>query len=545
MADSKQNPLAARAVVAAATTLGVVAGFMFGCSLAIPLAEIHLKKYLGRVAVQNDASMNEARGLLAQLQHSAKPPCSDAELGFFRDLIFQSDYLKDAGRIHGGKIECSAAQGRLLQPASEFEPGPAQTDATAGNRKLVPIYDPSLKRSGIEEGSVFVVFGSLLPIVEESLPVHLAVDPADASSPGMSKQPSSGAFGDKVSEYVIREGDTLVAKRCSALLSNCVTASLGVGEAQKAEIVVIGSTSVLGGIICAFAALSLLFLRRRSISMDQQLRRALAGDQLNVVYQPIVDLANRRIVGAEALTRWTTEEGTAVAPDVFIKVAEQHGFIGLITKFVLRRSLKEFREVFEKIPNFRLNINVAAADLVDPKFLPTLDQIVAEAEVRPNKVVLEVTESSTASREAAMESIRELRRRGHGIYIDDFGTGYSSLSYLLYLSVDTIKIDKAFVRAIGTDAVTVAILPQIIAMARSLNLGVVVEGIESEGQADYFSTDNIRIYGQGYLYGRPVAAQEFLKLVGLAPNAPEILGNPEAAELPALGPALAPGYSPR
>ena len=115
-------------------------------------------------------------------------------------------------------------------------------------------------------------------------------------------------------------------------------------------------------------------------------------------------------------------------PEIFIKVAEDHGFVGSITKFVLRRALKEFGEVFKKMPDFRLNVNVAAADLVDPEFLPMLDKAVSEAKIKPKSLVLEVTESTTASREDAMESIRALRDRGYSIYIDDFGTGYSNLS---------------------------------------------------------------------------------------------------------------------
>jgi sensor c-di-GMP phosphodiesterase-like protein len=340
------------------------------------------------------------------------------------------------------------------------------------------------------------------------------------------------ALENEANDDVERRGDTLTAKHCSPLLSNCVTASLSVGEAQRGELAAISGTSALGGIAGALLGAALCLLRRRSRSMHRQLRRAVAEERLHLAYQPIVNLSDGKIVGAEALARWTTDDGSSVEPEVFIKVAEEHGFIGSITNFVLRRALKEFREVFEKIPGFHLNINIAAADLVDPKFLPMLGQVVSEAKVRPSNLVLEVTESSTASRDDAMESIRSLRERGYGIYIDDFGTGYSNLSYLLYLSVDKIKIDRAFVRAIGSESVTVAILPQIIAMARSMNLGVVVEGIESERQAHYFSSDDVKVDAQGFLFGRPIPATEFLKLVGLAGDRPEIEGNPEAAAVP-------------
>ena len=109
--------------------------------------------------------------------------------------------------------------------------------------------------------------------------------------------------------------------------------------------------------------------------------------------------------------------------------------------------------------------------------------------------------------------IRLLRRGGHSIHIDDFGTGYSNLDKLLYLYADTIKIDKAFTRVIGTEAVTVAIIPQILAMAKSLNLEVVVEGIETEHQANYFFQPTQTLYGQGWLYGHPVKVEEFHKLL--------------------------------
>jgi sensor c-di-GMP phosphodiesterase-like protein len=171
---------------------------------------------------------------------------------------------------------------------------------------------------------------------------------------------------------------------------------------------------------------------------------------------------------------------------------------------------------------------------MDPQFLPMLAEAVVKANVRPCSLNLEVTETSAANHEDAMESIRELRRMGFGISIDDFGTGYSNLSYLLYLSADTIKIDKAFTRTIGTDAVSAGLLPQMIGMARTMNLAVVVEGIESPRQADYFPTDNIRIYGQGWLYGRPVPAGEFFGLLGVLVDRPSVTASPEAAEVPSV-----------
>ncbi|MGA2571211.1 MAG: EAL domain-containing protein [Terracidiphilus sp.] len=517
MQDQRESELAARATVIATTALGAAAGFLLGCVFAIPLAEAHLRQYLERVALQNDASVREARDLLGKLQHSANPPCSEAELNYFRELVFRSDSLRDAGRIHEGSIECSATAGRPAQSIGQLKAGTQEPDGTVAYSNLVAIRDQGPQRAGIQQGDMFVVFGSNLPVVEGPLPIHLAVDSGESSP--------SDPGGMEPADSLTRQGDTLAARHCSAIPSSCVTASVSVDEARRGESAAVAGTTVTGGILGACLGILFCRLRRRSLSLDQQLRRAVARGELQVVYQPIVNLDDGKITGAEALARWTKPDGESVSPDVFIKVAEENGFVGMITKLVFHRAIAEFREVFHKMPEFRLNINIAAADLADPEFLPMIDAAVAEAKVRTSNLVLEVTESTTASREVAMESIRSLRERGYSIYIDDFGTGYSNLSYLLYLSVDTIKIDKAFTRAIGTEAVTVALLPQIIAMARSLNLGVVVEGIESERQADYFSTDNLRIYGQGWLYGRPVPAAEFFQLLGLTGDQPSAIAD--------------------
>jgi len=247
--------------------------------------------------------------------------------------------------------------------------------------------------------------------------------------------------------------------------------------------------------------------------MERQLRRAVAKDDLQVAYQPIVELDGGRIVGAEALARWTDEDGFAVSPDIFIKIAEQFGFVGEITKLVVRHALRDFGAILRSDPGFHLSINVAASDLSDAEFLPMLDLALKQAGVAPQGLTIEITEGSTARHEVAMETIRVLRERGHRVHIDDFGTGYSSLAYLHDLAVDAIKIDKAFIQAIGTEAVTVGILPQILAMAQALNLQVIAEGIETGEQAVYFGNAEKPILGQGWLFGRPIPPVEFHRLL--------------------------------
>lgn len=508
MQDRRKDEEAGRAIVAAMAALGMVAGIALGLVLAVPLAELSLKSYLGRVAVQETAALTEARGLLQALQNSSTASCSDHELAVLREIVFRSEFIKDAGRMSGRNIECSATAGRPAHGIVQAEKGVLQPDGTVAYANLLPVADGGMKRGGFQRGDLFVVLGANLPVMERSLPAHLAVIPNAGLDQWFARKEQT-----KTDDSVVRNGETIVAEHCSSAMPTCVTATLKASDARQAEMLNIACIAVSGCAAGMLTGMLLCAFRKRHLSMEQQLRKAIAQDKLEVAYQPIVNLVDGKIIGAEALARWKDRKGKAVSPDLFIKVAEEHGFVGSLTSLVFRRALGELKEVLTKIPDFRLDLNVTATDLADPAFLPMLENAVKDNKVPASSVVVEVTESSTANQEVAMESIRELRRMGHSIYIDDFGTGYSSLSYLLYLSIDRIKIDKAFTRAIGTGAPTLAIVPQIMAMAKSLNLGVVVEGVETEQQALYFTVNDQTIHGQGFLYGEPMPAEVFLALM--------------------------------
>jgi sensor c-di-GMP phosphodiesterase-like protein len=253
------------------------------------------------------------------------------------------------------------------------------------------------------------------------------------------------------------------------------------------------------------------FLQKRNRSIERQLRRGIRFGRVRVLYQAIVDTVSGRAVGAEALARWTDEDGNEVGPEVFVPVAEAHGFAGAITKLVVRQVLLDLGEQLGKAPDFRVSINAAASDMTDPHFLPMLDQSLKRISLPAQSLAIEIAEGPSARNEAVMETIRQLRERGHSVLLDDFGTCYSSLSYLSANSVDAIKIDKPFAQAIGTDAANAAILPQILTMAEALNLQVIVEGIETAQQASYFTQAGWPILAQGWFFGCPVPAVVFRK----------------------------------
>lgn len=513
----KQRVLIARLATVAFVAGGLTAGYFLGRALSLQAATNWLNRYAELTATQHNAALAEARSVVKDVNAAPYPYCSDAEIAYYRGIVLLSQYLKDAGRIRNGKIDCSVASEHraqfiaLRKPDSRFEDG------------SVAYYDfpsaesaGSTKEAALKLGTAYVAFASMPLIGSGPFPIQLSAaikntDPRQASLP-VSNSPWAKIFN-WTSSSAIRRGDRLYATRCSTDQSICATASAPVAEAERSETGIVNGTTAAGGLFGCMIGIAFSFVFGRKRNLHQQLRQAVQKNQLQVLYQPIVVLSSRKIVGAEALARWTDEEGNAVDPEVFVKIAEERGFVGTLTKFVLRRALQDFANNLRNRPEFRLSVNVAGADLVDPAFLPMLQESLRQANVKPESVVIEISEKSAAKSEVAMETIRILRRMGHSIHIDDFGTGYSNLDKLLYMFADTIKIDKAFTGVIGTESVAVAILPQILAMAKSMGLEVVVEGVENDHQADYFAPDTPQLYGQGWLYGRPVTAVAFQDLL--------------------------------
>ncbi len=163
--------------------------------------------------------------------------------------------------------------------------------------------------------------------------------------------------------------------------------------------------------------------------------------------------------------------------------------------------------------NIQININITASDVQAAAFQKNIQAKLAGAGVDPCQIGLELTERTAVDFSKASEGIRQLREQGHKIYIDDFGTGYSSLSYLGELHIDAIKIDKAFTRTVCADGDMVSIVPEIISMARQHNLGIVIEGIETEAQADYFRKMTTPMTAQGWFYGKPMPAGDAAALL--------------------------------
>jgi diguanylate cyclase (GGDEF)-like protein len=256
---------------------------------------------------------------------------------------------------------------------------------------------------------------------------------------------------------------------------------------------------------CAFFTEDMHINAVERLDRREQLERAIENEELRLHYQPIVDLDLGRVAGFEALVRWQHPVRGFLGPGKFIPLAEETGLIVPLGRWVLREAARQ-AALWAGAPY--LSVNVASAQLEQPGFVDEVASALSDGGLEPSRLVLEVTESSLVG-DFEAERLQVLRRLGVRLAIDDFGTGYSSLSYLRRFPMDVLKIDRSFTRDACEDS---ALLEAIVAMGESLGLVLIPEGIEEPEQADALRALGCRL-GQGFLFGRPVPAEE---LVGVA-----------------------------
>lgn len=250
---------------------------------------------------------------------------------------------------------------------------------------------------------------------------------------------------------------------------------------------------------------------REHLDLENALRHPAILSQLELFYQPKVDLKTLKVVGAEALLRWRHPERGLVSPVDFIPIAEETGLIVGIGRWVLHKACQQLRE-WQDIPalrSLRIAINVSARQLRDPRFVEDIRRTIAETDIDPRALEIEITEGTLMNdTKSAKGLLSELKTLGVWLALDDFGTGYSALGYLRQFPFDTLKVDRSFVSDLLEDDGCAAITSAIVAMANRLRLKVVAEGVENEGQLEALrklGCDQV----QGYFFSKPLPILEF------------------------------------
>jgi diguanylate cyclase (GGDEF)-like protein/PAS domain S-box-containing protein len=245
------------------------------------------------------------------------------------------------------------------------------------------------------------------------------------------------------------------------------------------------------------------------LGLESSLRKALPGGQLVLHYQPLLDLATGKVHGVEALLRWNHPERGLVLPSEFLNLAEITSLIVPMGPWTLRTACASARAWQQAgHPNLTVAVNLSARQFQQPDLVAQVKRALDETGLPPSSLDIEVTEThAMQNAEATILTLRELKRLGVRISIDDFGIGYSSLSYLKRLPIDTLKIDQSFVRDITTDPDDAAIATAVIALAHTLKLQVIAEGVETQEQLEFLAARHCDRM-QGYLFSRPLPADE-------------------------------------
>ena len=251
---------------------------------------------------------------------------------------------------------------------------------------------------------------------------------------------------------------------------------------------------------------------------ESELRHALTAGQIEIFYQPIIRLADRSVAGFEALLRWQHPAKGLISPADFIAHSEESGMIVALGRFALERAaadLVRWQRYFPLNPPLFVSVNLSRRQLKDTGFEPLLRTVLSDAGLAEGTLSLEITESAVAGDTDMTLALEGIRALGAGLSLDDFGTGASSLSELRTLPVDTVKIDKSFLARNGStdiDADGEVVLTSIVGMAHDLGRAVVVEGIESEGDAQFLNRLGCE-FGQGYFFSPALEAAGVLDYI--------------------------------
>ncbi|MDF2617768.1 MAG: hypothetical protein K0S00_427 [Xanthobacteraceae bacterium] len=466
------------------------------------------REQLGRVAAfalaRTESIYADAANTLRSIAATDFEHCSPGHIAHMRQLAIASLATENIGYVGSGVMECDI-WGIAQQRIPRGDDGRLLADGISLTVNDKPRYSRQRPSMVLRLAGYEVIVDQLRFFPSPSLlPGSIEI-----RAPGGTRLVTEDPGPDAVPVSVAAEPDEpqASAARSSAMGWTVVAgeARLSLAEhARNAELLLLPLALFLAGLFAGLA----IWLSRRRLSPRGELALAVRNREFRAHYQPIVELATGRCIGAEALVRWQRPDGSLVRPDLFIPLAEETGFIGPITDHMVEAVVRDLGDVLRRDRRLHISINIGAADIGSGRILPVLDAALTDTGIEPQQIWLEATERGFVDIEGARHTLAALRRRGHMTAIDDFGTGYSGLKYLQRLPVDALKIDKSFIDAVGTEAPTSHVTEHIIAMARELKLRIVAEGVETEAQAAYLRQRGVD-FAQGWLFSRALPPAEF------------------------------------
>jgi len=459
-------------------------------------------------------------------------PCGAEHLAAMRHVDLASSYIQAIGHVSGTRLDCSS----LGRVEGGIELGPVDFTTRAGVRIRRNVELPfALGRPMLvleREGYAAIIHKALpLDVGAGDDQLAIAQFGAGQASPltGRGKiEPRwvKSLFEGRNRTYV--DGEQVVAVVRSARYDTGTIVALPAvraSEAARSFALMLVPIGCIAGLALAFAVLR---IARLQLAMPSVIRSGLKRNEFFLHYQPVVDLRSGEWVGAEALLRWRRPNGEMVRPDLFIPIAEEAGLIQRITAKVLELVGKEAGQLVSEHPDFHLAVNLSSADLGSHDSVGLLCALAERPGFRACNLIVEATERGFLRADVAKGVVKELRKLAFRVAIDDFGTGYSSLAYLQTFEIDYLKIDKSFVDTVGKGAATSQVVQHIIAMAQSLGLQMIAEGVETEAQATFLRERGVQ-FAQGWLFAKPMALKDILARLRSvrASTAPSVRTQPE------------------
>ncbi|WP_233835952.1 EAL domain-containing protein [Paraburkholderia sp. ZP32-5] len=469
-----------------------------------------LQQYAEKAVMRTELVTYQAFAAIADLQAERDAPCSPEYMARAAHVIFNYRYIRDAGTYGDGRYLCSPLLGDVQ--AQDVALPPPRWRSNDGYliwfRQKNPLSDV---REDVQVGRngqyVSIDPASYVDIIDPArrpvAMVNTYLNSIVVVSPGADEDDMLNAW---------KRNGNVDSDEWHYALARSATRALGVivkGPRSSvlkdwpALLTMWLSMGVVVGGVFGWLAFKLI---SRQVSLPAAFEAAIARKEIDVLFQPIVDLASDACVGVEALTR-VNLNGRDISPDIFIAVAEQNGLIQALTDVVLEKSLDQLAELLRARPSFYVSINVSGEDLRTPRFLNVITARLSKTGIRAAQIRIEATERSFLNADSTRQTIAAFRSAGHPVYIDDFGTGYSSLAYLQTFRIDVLKIDKSFVDTIAQDAASSIVAPHIIEMAHELGVEIVAEGIERDEQVEYLRSRGVQ-YGQGWLFAKAMRGTE-------------------------------------
>ena len=438
--------------------------------------------------------------------------CSEAKRAQLRRILLDYDHVQTAAYVSGDRIACSA----IGPQVDGMQMGPPAYVSPKGTRVHFPV--------SIDGSRPFVVLG------DGHYATAVSPDSLLVESPSVPDL-AQGVFGrsagkvwahhghfdpawlqqhGKASRTIFYDGHYLVAIEDSQRFDVGAYAAIPrawlIARLRDLALVLLPVGLALGA---AMVGAIVMFARQRA-SLPALLRAALNRQEFVLYYQPIVELGSNTIAGAEALLRWPANKQIGMRPALFVQAAADCGLTARFTEYVLARVAIDGPRFFSRYPGCYISVNLAPSDLLSGAVVEHLQRLLTTPGIGVHNIVVEVTESSFVDPASANRTIARIHALGIRVAIDDFGTGFSGLSQLTQLRADCLKIDKIFVDAIGTGSVTSEVVLHIIAMARSLKLTLISEGVETHAQAEFLRQHGVA-FAQGWLFGKAQPLDELLR----------------------------------